>query len=104
VAALHASAAGRQAAAAGEQVLARLKDACQSAGAPDAAALQRCVEAVAFLEAEDRRFMREMKLGLRAGVQVFERRERDTLTGGALPGVFEGYLERVAAGWEWVQL
>ncbi|MDQ4130527.1 MAG: hypothetical protein M3133_05995, partial [Actinomycetota bacterium] len=84
-----------------EQIAARLK-----AGID----LPASVAAVSGIEAGDKRFLREMKLALRAGVRVFERWERDTLTTGAtelltaveaLPAVLERYLSAmstVAAG------
>jgi sulfite reductase alpha subunit-like flavoprotein/cytochrome b involved in lipid metabolism len=45
--------------------------------------LSWCVESCERLESADRKFLRDLKLGLRAGVQVFERWERDTLRDGA---------------------
>jgi hypothetical protein len=57
-----------------------------------------------LLEAEDKRFLYEMKMALRAGVQVFEEFERDTVKeGGAqlleiarqIPKILETYHSRV---------
>ncbi|MCH7610981.1 MAG: FHA domain-containing protein [Chloroflexi bacterium] len=60
-----------------------------------------------LLEVEDKRFMHEMKLALRAGVQVFEELERETISQGgdrllnacrAIPGVLKAYYARVISG------
>jgi hypothetical protein len=60
-----------------------------------------------LLELEDKRFMGEMKLALRAGIQVFEELERETIDQGrdrlldacrAIPGVLEAYYARVVSG------
>jgi sulfite reductase (NADPH) flavoprotein alpha-component len=60
--------------------------------------------ALALLEVEDKRFLREMKMALRAGVQVFERYERETLRQGgpqlleitrSIPHLLEAYQARV---------
>jgi hypothetical protein len=57
-----------------------------------------------FLEAEDKRFLHEMKMALRAGVQVFEEFERDTVKEGGtqlleiarqIPKILETYNSRV---------
>jgi len=57
-----------------------------------------------LLEAEDKRFLYEMKMALRAGVQVFEEYERDTLRKGSdqlleaakqIPKILETYHARV---------
>lgn len=63
------------------------------------------VAAVEGIEAEDKRFLLEMKEGLRAGVRLFERFERDTFAVAAsdlltaveaLPQVLERYLAAMA--------
>ncbi len=60
-----------------------------------------------LLELEDKRFMGEMKLALRAGIQIFEELERETIRQGgdrllnacrAIPGVLEAYYARVISG------
>ncbi|MFC1878299.1 FHA domain-containing protein [Chloroflexota bacterium] len=57
-----------------------------------------------LLEAEDKRFLYEMKMALRAGVQVFEEYERDTIREGSdhlleaakqIPKILETYYARV---------
>jgi hypothetical protein len=57
-----------------------------------------------LLEAEDKRFLYEMKMALRAGVQVFEKYERDTIGKGSdqlleaakeIPKILETYHARV---------
>jgi sulfite reductase (NADPH) flavoprotein alpha-component len=57
-----------------------------------------------LLEAEDKRFLYEMKMALRAGVQVFEEWERDTIRKGSdqlleaakqIPRILETYYARV---------
>ena len=63
------------------------------------------VAVVERIEAEDKRFILEMKEGLRAGVRLFERFERDTFAFAAsdlrtaveaLPQIFERYLAAMA--------
>ncbi len=58
----------------------------------------------ALLETEDKRFLREMKFALRAGVKVFEEYERDTVKQGStqlleiagqIPKILESYHSRV---------
>jgi hypothetical protein len=82
-----------------------LEASARDAGASDAA-LARVADYCRLLEAEDLWFLREMKLVLRGGVQVFETFERDTIQrGGAelmrtvrrLPRVIEVFLARVLA-------
>ena len=60
-----------------------------------------------LLEIEDKQFMREMRLALRAGIQVFEEFERDTISqgnarlleaAGEIPSVLEAYYARVFSG------
>lgn len=60
-----------------------------------------------LLETEDARFMKEMKLVLREGIQVFEAFERDTMERGGtrlidiakrIPAVLESYYARVVSG------
>ncbi len=106
VAGVEASPAAYATRALGPDALARL-----SAGAmPDTlldldelAGFKRLTDVLAE---EDRRFLNEMKLALRRGVQVFETHERHTLTqgrqallevAGHLPQVLKDYYERVAA-------
>ncbi len=60
-----------------------------------------------LLDAEDKRYLREIKLALRGGVLVFEEYERDTVRLGSdqllttikqLPRVLESYHARVLSG------
>jgi hypothetical protein len=60
-----------------------------------------------LLEAEDKRYLHEMKVALRAGIEVFEAYERDTVRLGReqfmeaakqIPKVLEGYHARVLSG------
>lgn len=87
-------------------IAARLKDITGTAQARGSPALEWCADCCEQLEQEDRRFMTEFKLSIRAGVQVFERWEHETLARGhhdliaavrALPLVIERYWARVAA-------
>ena len=61
----------------------------------------------AVLDAEDKRFLHEIKMASRVGVQVFEAFERDTVRLGSnqlleaikqLPKVLETYHSRVLSG------
>jgi sulfite reductase alpha subunit-like flavoprotein len=90
----------------GQNIAARLKAIVQLDAPPDSQALQVCVSCCAMLEEEDKRFLRDMKLALRAGVQVFEQLESETIARGserllaavkALPEVLHAYYARVAS-------
>ncbi len=76
-----------------------------AAGLKGGSDLAWCVTSCERLEDLDKRFMHEMKLGLREGVRAFERCERDTLVKGAqellaavraLPDVLQRYFAAVA--------
>ncbi len=76
-----------------------------AAGLTGAGDLASCVTRCQRLEVADKRFMQEMKLGLLAGLRVFERWERHTLPKGGpqllaavrgLPEVLERYFASVA--------
>jgi sulfite reductase alpha subunit-like flavoprotein len=84
-----------------QQLTTRFKAAGQTGAAAD---LQWCIDCCAILEAEDKRLMREVKLALRSGVQLFEQFEGETLTKGSkqllsavkqLPELLENYYKRV---------
>jgi sulfite reductase (NADPH) flavoprotein alpha-component len=89
------------------ELAARIRDvAARGAGEGDAAA-RLVVDACALLEREDRRFLREVKMALRAGVQVFEAHEREAIRRGGeqlmdilkdVPELLEDYHARVLAG------
>ena len=90
-----------------DDLLSRLQGIAARECSPDNPAVSALVAACQLLEKEDKRFLRELKLALRAGIQVFERFERDTLTGGGdsllavlrgIPSVFEGFYGRVHTG------
>jgi hypothetical protein len=60
-----------------------------------------------LLEEEDKRCLRELKLTLRVGIQVFERFERETLARGSdallavirqIPAVLGAFYQRVHTG------
>jgi len=79
----------------------------QRSADPDDPAVKQLAAYCDFLEVEDKQFMSEMKLALRAGIQVFEELERDTIHQGsdrllnacrAIPGVLESYYARVISG------
>jgi sulfite reductase (NADPH) flavoprotein alpha-component len=100
LAAIRQSAAAQRVAQLGQEITARLK-------AADPPAIQWCIDCCAVLEAEDKRFMQEVKLALRSGLRVFEEFESETIAKGskqllaavkALPGILEGYYARVMAG------
>ncbi len=64
-------------------------------------------ESCDLLDIEDKRFLREMKMALRKGVQVFEEFERDTVRSGRdrlmaaiqqVPAVLENYNTRILSG------
>ena len=64
-------------------------------------------ESCDLLDIEDKRFLREMKMALRKGVQVFEEFERDTVRSGRdrlmaaiqqVPAVLESYNTRILSG------
>jgi hypothetical protein len=94
----------------GENIAVRLKAIGQLDAPPDAQALQWCVSCCAMLEEEDKRFLCDMKLALRAGVQVFEQLESDTIARGSeqllaavktLPEVLGAYYARIV---RWVEV
>jgi sulfite reductase (NADPH) flavoprotein alpha-component len=86
-----------------EHITARFKAAGQTGAMAD---LQWCIDCCTVLEAEDKRLMREVKLALRSGVQLFEEFEGETIDRGSkrllavvkqLPELLEGYYQRVEA-------
>ncbi len=88
-----------------QQIPARLK--ADPDAPPDPQALAWCIAVCDLLEQEDTRFLREIKLALRGGVQVFEQLQTETIAKGGerllaatmeLPGVLEAYYARVMAG------
>ena len=90
----------------GQHIAARLKAIVQIDVPPDSQALQWCVSCCAMLEEQDKRFLRDMKLALRAGVQVFEQLESDTIARGSerllavvttLPAVLRAYYARIVS-------
>jgi hypothetical protein len=67
-------------------------------------AVQLAKDYCALLEAEDKRFLREVKMALRAGIRVFEEHERETIRQGGpqlletaeqMPKILETYYARV---------
>jgi hypothetical protein len=67
-------------------------------------AVQLARDYCALLEAEDKRFLREVKTALRAGIRVFEEHERETIRQGGpqllevaqqMPKILETYYARV---------
>lgn len=105
------AAMGSEAARAGAEldrhIGARLQDLARlDANPASSPELAWCTAWCRRLEEEDRRVMAELKIALRAGVEVFERWEHETVTRGhqdlvaaarALPLVLERYWARVAA-------
>jgi hypothetical protein len=98
---LQQSAAAQAVFALPQQLTARFKAAGQSGEADD---LQWCIDCCAVLEAEDKRLIREVKLALRSGLQVFEEFESETIIKGSkrllavvkqLPELLEAYYKRV---------
>ncbi|HSH82848.1 MAG TPA: cytochrome b5 domain-containing protein, partial [Herpetosiphonaceae bacterium] len=90
-----------------EEIGARLKELARADAVPVPEALEWCVDACTLLEEEDKRFMCDMKLALRTGVQVFERLESATIARGSgelmaaaqeLPKILETYYARVVEG------
>jgi sulfite reductase (NADPH) flavoprotein alpha-component len=90
----------------GQNIAARLKAIGQLDAPPGAQALQWCVSCCTMLEEEDKRFLRDIKLALRAGVQVFEQLESKTIARGSelllaavttLPEVLRAYYARIVS-------
>ncbi|HZB94539.1 MAG TPA: cytochrome b5-like heme/steroid binding domain-containing protein, partial [Herpetosiphonaceae bacterium] len=90
-----------------DDLLGELSTLGQADPPPDLSALQSLSERCELLEHEDRRFMRELRLVLRGGLQVFEAYERDTLSSGRsqllaavkqMPALLEAYYRRVCSG------
>jgi hypothetical protein len=88
-----------------EALMARLKATLQDHPTPDAAALQWCIDCCDRCEGEAKRLLRELRLALRTGLQVFERYEQNTITLGShqllaalqtIPDVLTGYYTRLA--------
>ena len=79
---------------------------------PNGLAVSTLVATCQLLEEEDKRFLREWKLALREGIQVFERFERETLTRGSdvllsvirqIPGVLGAFYQRVYTGMQLIE-
>jgi sulfite reductase alpha subunit-like flavoprotein len=90
-----------------EDLLTRLEGIVAEECSPTDPAVSTLVAACQLLEQEDKRFLRELKLALREGIQVFERFERETLTRGSdalltvirqIPGVLSAFYQRVYTG------
>jgi len=95
-----------------EDLLTRLQSIVAQECSPTDLAFSTLVAACQLLEEEDKRFLRELKLALRAGIQVFERFERETLTRGSdallivirqIPGVLGAFYQRVYAGVQFIE-
>jgi hypothetical protein len=106
IAALRQTDAAQTVAGLVDQITARLKSICHPDAPPDPQALQWCIDCCSLLEQEDKRFMREIKLALRSGVQVFEQWESKTISKGSkqlmtavkeISQVLESYYARIAA-------
>ena len=85
----------------------RIKDVAGRNAGEDDPSVKLIKDYCALLETEDKRFLREMKMALRAGVQVFEEYERDMIKQGAaqlleagrrFPKLLETYHARVLSG------
>ena len=84
-----------------------LRDLVQEACSPSDPAWSALATNCRLLEEEDKRLVRELKLTLRAGIQVFERFERDSPTRGSdallavlrrTPEVLGAFYQHVHAG------
>jgi hypothetical protein len=90
-----------------DELAIRIKDVAGRNADEDDPSVKLIKDYCALLETEDKRFLREMKMALRAGVQVFEEYERDTINQGAaqlleagrrIPKILETYHARVLSG------
>jgi cytochrome b involved in lipid metabolism len=95
-----------------DDLLARLQDIVEEACPPNGPAISTLAASCQLLEEEDKRFLRELKLTLREGIQVFERFERVTLARGSdslltvlrqIPGVLGAFYGRVHAGLQLIE-
>lgn len=107
IAAIQQSETAQRVGGLGETLMARLKATLQEHPTPDAAVLQPLIDGCERCEDEAKRLLRELRLALRVGLQVFETYEQRTipLGGGqllaalrAIPEVLAGYYARLAAG------
>jgi sulfite reductase (NADPH) flavoprotein alpha-component len=85
----------------------RLRGIVEEASSPNGPAMSSLAASCQLLEEEDKRFLRELKMTLCVGIQVFERFERETLTRGSdalltvirqIAGVLDGFYQRVYTG------
>ncbi len=90
-----------------DELVVRLKTIVEQSVGPNDPAVKMLAAYGDLLEAEDKKFMNDLKLALRVGVQVFEELERDTIRQGsdqllvaarAIPKLLEGYYDRVISG------
>ncbi len=86
------------------ELAARIRDIADLDLDEHAPALQLAKDYCALLEAEDKRFLHEVKMTLRAGIRIFEEHERETIRRGGpqlleivqqMPKVLEAYYARV---------
>jgi hypothetical protein len=86
------------------ELAARIRDVADLDGDDHDPAVQLVKDYCALLEAEDKRFLHEVKMALRAGIQVFEEHERETIRQGGpqllevarqMPKILETYYARV---------
>jgi cytochrome b involved in lipid metabolism len=104
MAAIEQSASAQAVAQLDQRIIACLKHNAQPDTPADLPALAWCAKCCALLEQEDKRCMGEIKQALRAGVQVFEQLERETIAKGGsrlmaaarrLPKLLEEYYARL---------
>jgi len=107
IAALRGSESAQRVEQLDKELQTRLEDMVARNLASDDSAVEKMAAYCNLLEVEDRRFMNEMKLILREGIQVFEAFERETIEQGSaklidiakrIPDVLESYYARVVSG------
>jgi sulfite reductase (NADPH) flavoprotein alpha-component len=90
-----------------DELVARIADIVERQAGEDDPTVKLVKEYCALLDAEDKRYLHEIKMALRAGIEVFEEYERDTIRLGAeqlleavrrIPRVLEDYHARVLSG------
>jgi sulfite reductase (NADPH) flavoprotein alpha-component len=87
-----------------DELAARIEEIAERGPDEEDPAVRLVRDYCALLKAEDKRFLKEVKTALRAGVKVFEEYERDTVRGGSaqlieiaeqIPKILETYHSRV---------
>jgi len=86
---------------------ARIQDIAQSGASEEDRKVAFVKECCALMEAEDKRFLQEVKMAVRAGIRVFEMHERDAIKRGShqlleairqIPRILEAYHGRILSG------